>query len=323
MAQPVRQALLLLRRIRIFGPNSLKMKHALLLTLAFLFAAACGAQPLRLAVYQYADNPRVRNLEPLARHLGRQLGTETTVHSYPNVQAMIRGLQAGEVDLGFISTFGYLLLTLDSTPHPMQPLCALGSDAPEGQYRTAVVARRSTGFTRLSDLAEKSARPARLALVAPGSTSGNLVPRLLLAGAGIGAAEAHFASVRYAGTHARALELLRLDSADVAAMGSAEWDRLAPAARKDLVLLQLSGDIPLGPALINRQLPEAIRAQVLALLLDLHRSNTGALGALKAAWTEARNADRFVPICPRPYRAYLQGFGSEAAVEALLRTFAR
>src|SRR5687767_11099560 len=91
------------------------------LLLFFVFVSVFSfAQTLRIAVYQYADNPRIKNLEPLAVHLQKQLGIQTAVKSYPNVHALIKGMQENEVDLAFISTFGYLLLQAGSD-HPMVP----------------------------------------------------------------------------------------------------------------------------------------------------------------------------------------------------------
>ncbi|GAA4342558.1 phosphate/phosphite/phosphonate ABC transporter substrate-binding protein [Flaviaesturariibacter amylovorans] len=298
------------------------MKTRTLLFLFLLCSLFAGAQPLRLAVYQYADNPRIRNLEPVAAYLGRALGRETTVRSYPDVHALIRGLQAGEVDLAFISTFGYLLLAGDSLSHPMRPLCALAADQPQGQYRTAFVARREVVVSTWPQLGDPGAESLRLALVASGSTSGNLVPRLMLGGIGIGKADAHFASVRYAGTHARALELLLRDSADVAAMGSTEWERLDKARQDRLRLLALSEDIPLGPALVNQRLPAGLQKKIGRLLMRLPASDPAAFDALRAAWTESRNATRFDRVTLADYERYLRSFGSKTPLQALLRSLA-
>src|SRR5690349_17015665 len=105
--------------------------------LFFIFVSGFSfAQTLRIAVYQYADNPRIKNLEPLAGHLQKQLGIQTSVKSYPNVHALIRGMQDNEVDLAFISTFGYLLLQA-GTDHPMLPLAALISPDAKDNYKNS------------------------------------------------------------------------------------------------------------------------------------------------------------------------------------------
>ena len=121
----------------------------LLLVVTLFTAAIAKAQTLRLAVYQYADNPRINNLQPLAEHLQRQLQIETSVRSYPTVHALIKALQQNEVDLAFISTFGYLLLQANNTVHPMLPVAALTAPFAKDNYKCALVGTRGIGLGSL------------------------------------------------------------------------------------------------------------------------------------------------------------------------------
>jgi phosphonate transport system substrate-binding protein len=296
------------------------MKKLLFLSSTLLLLATAGAQSLRIAVYRYDTNARVRNLEPLAAHLGERLKLNTTVRSYPTVHDLIRGMEQNEVDLAFISTFGFLLMQAGKGNHPMLAAAALSTPPSAANYKTAFVARRAFPAASLNELSLYAGK-ARMAFVARGSTSGNLVPRLLLSGQGLPNPEGRFASVRYAGTHARALQLLLSDSADVAAMGSTEWEKLPVVEKELLRLLYLSADIPLGPVLLNRNLPAGQRSAILQVLLQLHEQKREALEALKAAWTEARNATHFIAIDGRHYQPYLKQFGKEKAVEGIIRAF--
>ena len=285
-----------------------------------LLSGIVQAQTLRMAVYQYADNPRISNLQPLADHLQRQLGIPTTVKSYPTVHALINGMQAGEVDVSFISTFGYLLLKANPQQHPMVPVVALTAPNAKDNYKTAVVATKKSAIASMEDLKQQG-KKMRMAFVATGSTSGNLVPRLLLNGVGITDADKHFANVTYAGTHAKAIELLAADSADVAAMGSTEWDKLDSTTRSRLRLLQLSSEIPLGPVLINWAVEKSVAAKITGELLNLHQSNSRALAAIKAAWSEAKQATQFIRIDENHYTPYLKQFGDLQEVERIFRKF--
>ena len=289
-----------------------------------LLVVACSvstlySQPLRIAVYQYADNPRIKNLLPLAAHLQREAGIAATVKSYPTVHALIAGMQKNEVDLAFISTFGYLLLQAGKTAHPMSTLAALVAPEAKDNYKTVIVCKRKAGINTLEDLAAQG-KGLRMVFVAKGSTSGNLVPRLLLSGVQI-AAEKHFSSVSYAGTHANALNWLFSDSADVAALGSSEWEKLEATQKQSLQLLALSAEIPLGPVLINQNLDKNRQQKISESLLQLHANDKAALEAVKAAWSEAKQATHFIPIAPSYYEPYLKQFGREEEVGTIIRAF--
>lgn len=301
-----------------FAPSYMKPIFFLLIVL--FFAMASMAQPLRMAVYQYADNPRTQNLQPLALHLEKRLSIPVTVRSYPTVHALIKGMQNNEVDVAFISTFGYLLLQAGKANHPMLPVAALVAPNAANNYRTAIVSRRDAALSQLEDLRTQGAAK-RMVFVATGSTSGNLVPRLLMNGAGIKEADTHFSSVRYAGTHSQAVQTLLSGSADVAAMGSTEWEKLDTAQKKNLKLLVLSPEIPLGPVLLTKEMTPRLREQVTAELLSLHQSNVPALEAIKEAWSEARQATHFIPITENYYQPFLLHLGTAKDVEAILKKF--
>ena len=241
-------------------------KTFLFIALAFI-TNFCFSQTLGIAVYQYDDNPRIKNLESLANYLQQQLRITASVRSYPTVHALIKGMQNNEVDLAFISTFGYLLLQAGESKHPMTSVAALIAPNAEDNYKTAIVSNRNDSLLTLKDLKTHGAS-SHIAFVAKGSTSGNLVPRLLLNRTDIKDAEKHFASVQYAGTHARAIELLLSDSVDVAAMGSTEWDKLDSIKKAKLSLLHLSSEIPLGPVLLNKEIDNKLKKQMIQALQD-------------------------------------------------------
>ena len=297
------------------------MKKPLLLFTALLVTAITTAQTLRLAVYQYADNPRIKNLQPLADHLQKTLGVQTTVKSYPTVHAFIQGIQNGETDLAFINTFGYLLLEAGRRQYPMIPVLALTVPNAQDNYKTAFLSRKGSSFNTIDDLAAH-AKDIRLALVAEGSTSGNLVPRMVLTKWGVTNAEKAFQSLFYAGTHAKAVEALLSGRADVAAMGSSEYTRLTKDGKDSLKLIWLSSEIPLGPVLLNKSLDPSLQKGIIATLLRIHQTAPPSLEALKAAWSEAKQATHFVRIKKDHYTPFLKQFGSSKEITPILKQFA-
>lgn len=280
------------------------------------------AQQLRIATYQYADNPRVKNLEPLAAHLQKISGHSAEVKSYPTVQLFIQAIQNGEVDLGFINSFGYLLLETSNKSYPMKPVLAMITpDSIKGNYKTAFVVSATSTVKSWEDV-KKYAGALKLALVFSTSTSGNLVPRLGLTNLGINNAERSFKEVKYVGTHANAIAHVLQDSSDIAAMGSAEYDKLSPEQQGKLRLIWLSPEIPLGPALISTKLNKEVQQLLSKELLSLHQTNGAAFTSLKSAWSESRTASQFITITNDYYLPFLERFGSKKDIYPILQQFA-
>lgn len=293
------------------------------LALLFFIAVTATAQPLRIATYQYSTNSRVQNLEPLAAYITQQTGRPTEVKTYLNVPSLTEAIQKSEVDIAFINTFGFLLLETGTTSYPMTAVAALWApDSAKNSYKTLIVAKRASLTGKWQQLSSHCGN-LKLSLVFPASTSGNLVPRLAFNSIGIANADASFSSVTYAGTHRAALLHLLQDSADIAGMGSAEWDRLSEKERAALEIIWTSPDIPLGPALIADRLPPQLQMQIRALLLALPKENPAVFTALKSAWTEGNAAVDFVPVTTVYYEPFLQKFGSKESVHRIIDQFGR
>jgi phosphonate transport system substrate-binding protein len=294
------------------------------LFLFVLSSAVLQAQTIRLATYQYADNPRIKNITPFAEHLRSKYGFDVSVKSYPTVHSFIEAIQNNEVDVALINTFGYLLLETSSKKYPMYPALTLkvNEDAKDN-YKTAFVMHKSKckQFSEIS----ASASSLRFALVAKGSTSGNLVPRLALAGQNINDAETNFKTVYYAGTHKAALDAVLKDSADISAFGHTELEKLQSSdvsAYSKLCVVWMSPEIPLGPVLINTNLSSSISNRIEKAFLLLEKENTPALNDIKSAWTEAKQAGGYIRINKSFYDSFAKRFGTRASLNNILLRFA-
>lgn len=262
-------------------------------------------------------------MEPLAAGIHARTGLETTVVSYPTVQQFITAIQQGEVELAFINTFGYLLLETGQVAYPMQPSAAMVSrDSNARNYRSAFFVPAVSPIKNWKDVLQHAAH-SRLALVFSGSTSGNLVPRLGLTNLGIADADKIFQQVIYTGTHANALQSLLTGTADIAAMGSAEFEKLTPEQQARLRIIWESPDIPLGPALISTRLPAAARTILANELHTLHTTDSAAFNSLKMAWSESQTATLFIPVTNTYYDPFIERFGDKKQVFAILQQFAR
>ena len=263
---------------------------------------------LVFATYRYAENNRIKNIQPFAAYFGKIAGIPVTVRSYNTVHELVSGMKAGEADVVFINTFGYLLLREQSRDYSIAAALRI-PDATQSTYQTAIVSSLQSGLRSLTDLSTKPGKFSML-FVNPGSTSGNLVPRLKFSELGVVDPEKFFTSVGYTKNHALTLKSIIEGKADLGAFGSEEYHRALAAdstIRNKVNLLWESSPIPLGPVLLKKTLPASVVKKLENCLMSLHENNSAAFDAIKSGWTEAIPANRFQPVDDSYYNALLQG----------------
>ena len=302
------------------------MKRYIVLIMALLISFnSCEKDrtTLRLATYTYASNDRIENLQPLAKVLEELTQKPVKTISYPDVASFIDGIKMNEVDIALINTLGYLLLSLDN--EHMRPAMALKvrEDAKDN-YKTVLLTNNSD-IASLEDLREK-VHDLSMLFVAEGSTSGNLVPRLLLSSLGIKSPEDRFKEVGYGGNHTSTLEKLERGNAVVCAIGSNEYFKQVEAdssIRSSARLLWISDEIPLGPVLLNKKLGRETPARTTEALVSLLHTNSPALSSLKAGGSEAKQADRFYPVTDKDYDNFRNVNGNKTDLVEILALFTK
>ncbi len=282
------------------------------------------AQTLRIATYQYADNNRIKNIQPFADLLKAKHGMDTEVKSYPTIHDMIAGIQNNEVDIAFINTFGYFLLETSEKNYPMIPgyTLAVRSDAVDN-YKTAIITPAGSTLKNLEDVG-KTASKSKLMLVATGSTSGNLVPRLAFSNIGLADCENDFKSVGYAGNHTLAIQSIVNQEADISAMGFTEYEKITrdPAMAAKLKLIWRSPEIPLGPVLLHNGLHDSTRSEIVKALQSLHVENKQVLESIKEGWSEAKYASHYISINDSFYDSFRKTLGKDKDLQRILKQFA-
>jgi phosphonate transport system substrate-binding protein len=294
--------------------------------LIFLFiitVSAAEAQPLVIATYQYADNNRIGNIQPLANHIAAKTGQPVEVKSYKTVHLFIEAIQKNEVDLALINSFGYFMLEASANAYPMKPYAVLRvKENAKDNYKTAIIiANRFTADT-LRDI-KQIASSLRLMLVSPGSTSGNLVPRLAFNSVGLKNPETDFKQVSYGKNHKAAIDSVIFGKADIATVGSTEYFSLLKdsSLAKQIKLLWLSPEIPLGPLLINKRVAAPLRDSIVSLLLELHNANEPALEAVKKGWSEAAQTDQFIRLPKDYYKPFRKQSGDKKTMAKIIKQF--
>ena len=281
------------------------------------------AQPLVIATYQYADNNRIGNIQPLADHLAAKTGKAVEVKSYPTVHLLIEAIQKNEVDIALINSFGYFMLEASPVAYPMKPYAVLRvKEHAKDNYKTAIIIAHRFNTDTLHDV-KQIAPSLRLMLVSPGSTSGNLVPRLAFNSIGLKKPETDFKQVSYGKNHKAAVDSVILGKADIAAVGSTEYFSLLKASSraKQIKLLWLSPEIPLGPLLINNRVTTPLRNSIVTLLLELHQTNAPALEAVKKGWSEAAQTDQFIRLQKNYYKPFRKQSGDEKTMAKIIKQF--
>ncbi|MEP5610615.1 MAG: PhnD/SsuA/transferrin family substrate-binding protein [Cyclobacteriaceae bacterium] len=278
-------------------------------------------KPLRLATYTYSTNDRIDNLKPFSQELESLLKRPVQTRSYPDVASFIEGIKSNEVDVALINTLGYLLLSLDNKN--TRPVATLKvQSAAVDNYKTVLL----TNKMDIPDLNSMKNESAELSMmfVAEGSTSGNLVPRLLLSSLGIKSPNEQFKEVKYGGNHTSTFNKLVAGEADICAIGSNEYFK---QIKSDSSLLEsvkplwISAEIPLGPILLNNSLSSSDKEKITSLILSLHENNFAALQSIKKGWSEAKQAEKFYPISDSYYDNFRMVNGNNTDLADILDLF--
>jgi len=271
-----------------------------------------------LATYTYSTNNRLQNLEPLADFLSQKTGLTIKAVSYPSVQTLISAIINDSVDFAMMNTSGYLVLQRNH-PGKVLPLVNLDmGDSLITNYGGCLIATKQTGITSAKDL-KRTKTNYSLALVNSSSTSGNLVPRLILNANGIADAEARFA-VSYSGTHKKVVEDVLNGKAAIGGCGCPEVD----SARKNLafdasaIVIDSFNNIPLGPIVYRKKMDAYVIKAVANSLLTLHQTNSSVFIKFCDGWTEFKQAKRFKKVTDEDYNKFRKMFGNNKMLWKLI-----
>lgn len=279
-----------------------------------------NAKTLVIATYQYGDNPRIKNIEPFAFHLSETADVKTVIKSYASVQLLLQAMNKGEVDVAFMNTFGYLMLREQANTYEISAALHLPDEA-ASVYKSIIATQKGNQIRTLQDAIDRAGDNV-LIFVSPGSTSGNLVPRLKLASMMNDDPEPLFLEVQYAQQHDVALQNMLKEKYAIAAFGSEEYYKLG-IDTVNIHKLWESPPIPLGPVVVKKDLPESLKNDLKKSLLELHEQNSTALESIKAGWTEARPADRYVEVTDTYYESLINLAGNRERAMKIIRRFAR
>lgn len=295
-----------------------KLTILLLLLTGYILQSNAQTKKLVFATYTYSTNNRLQNLEPLTDHLSQQTGYTIVAVSYPTVQALVTAIVNDSVDFAMMNTSGYLTLQRNK-PGVAIPLVNLDmGNTVTTNYAGCLIANKQTGITSTRQLVNDKNK-FTLSLVNPSSTSGNLVPRLLLNANKIAQPENYF-TVSYLGSHRKVAEDIMNIPDGIGGCGCAEIDSVRKYAPFDskVTILDSFNNIPLGPVVYKKRLDKKTVQTIATELQQLHTKAPAVFTNFCAGWTEFKQARAFKKVTDREYNQFRKMFGNNTQLWQLI-----
>lgn len=208
------------------------------------------------------DNPRImyEKYQPLLDYL-----SEKTPYTYElvlkkNYEDTVNALGRGEVDIAFLGPLTYL-----EAKAKYSAICLIRPRGTDGRatYKSVIIKKKDSPITGLSDLKGK-----RFAFSASKSTSGNLMPRYLLANSGIHLSDLNnYANFDYHDSVVKAILKGQYDAGAVRDTVVRKYMKLG------LETVAESGEIPTGPLVVGAKTPFSVAESIKSALLELNPSN--------------------------------------------------
>ncbi len=248
-----------------------------LLALVVLVLAGCGGQ----AKLGTEDNPIVMSFVPsgdtqeiiasgdkLAQMIQDKTGLVIDANVGTDFAAVREAMGAGKAHIGWLNTFNYVLAHEKYGVDVALVTVRYGSTSYKGQ----IIVRADSGIKSLQDLKGKV-----MCWVDPNSTSGYIVPRIMLMANGIDP-DKDFAKTIEAGSHNNVVTQVYNGECDagatyVDARSSVEKD--LPDVKEKVVVLATTSDIPNDNVSFIKDFPQDLREQIVNALLDISKTEEG------------------------------------------------
>jgi len=205
--------------------------------LLFILLSPARAQ-IRFGVIPLVDQKEMESrFQPLAAYLSDKMGEEVILTVGKNYREVEEGLAGGKLDMAFLGPVGAVKVAqVNENVFPLVKVVKNGS----GFYKSYIVARKDSPITRLNQLKGK-----KVAFGDTGSTSSYLIPKFLLAEAGVRLDDLGEAMIT--GSHANVIRAVLNHKADAGGVK----ESLALKNKDKLKVLAISGPIPEFPICVN------------------------------------------------------------------------
>jgi phosphonate transport system substrate-binding protein len=253
--------------------------EAILIALSAVLPAAAlaqaggnGSQPLLFGVVSFY-NPRLMYLkyQPLVDYLSERSGDHWDLVISNSYGPTVAQLCDGTLAAAYLGPFTYVRAHAQCDALPVVRL-RTGSKT---TYQSFIMVKNESPITSLADLRGKT-----FGFGAPLSTSSHLVPRAMLAAAGLDAGRDY--SCKYFWHHEKAARAVLLDEADACGIRDIVGTKFA---QRGLRILARSAPIANFPFVLSPKSPAAVRDELIRSLVLLPRVDQTARETI-AGWDE-------------------------------------
>jgi phosphonate transport system substrate-binding protein len=206
--------------------------------------------------------------DKLAEMLTEKTGYTIEAEVGTDYAAAREAMGAGKAHIGWLNTFNYVLTNEKYGVEAALVTVRYGLNS----YRGQINIRADSGIASLEDLKGKV-----MCWVDPGSTSGYIIPRIMLQANGIDP-DADFAKTVEAGSHNNVITQVYNGDCDAGATfddarSSVEDD--LPDVKEKVVVLATTTDIPNDNVSFVKDMPEEMRTKIVDALLEIAESEEG------------------------------------------------
>lgn len=234
--------------------------------------------------------------ENLANYLSDDLGV--TVEYLPSIDyaAVVTGFKQGDIHLGWyggLTGVQARLFTPDAVAIAQRPR--------DAEFHSVFVANPSLGLTGLADVAGRS-----LTFGSESSTSGHLMPRSFLKGAGVDVEQDLDGPPSYSGSHDTTWKLVESGAFEVGALNEAVWEARVASGDVDVSKVDVFYRTPpyfdyhwVARGDLDDEFGDGTLARLTQALLNIDASH----GQVEADIAEAFQTDRFIATSNANYQA--------------------
>jgi phosphonate transport system substrate-binding protein len=206
--------------------------------------------------------------ETLAQMLSERTGLTVTSNVGTDFSSVREAMCAGQAQIGWLNTFNYVLANEQCGVDAALATSRFGATTYAGQ----IIVRADSGIDSLDDLNGKV-----MCWVDPASTSGYIIPRIMLAAEGIDPDTA-FSQTIEAGSHNNVVTQVYNGDCDAGATfadARTGIEEEVPDVLEQVVVLATTSDIPNDSVSFISDFPEETRAEIVAALMEIAASPEG------------------------------------------------
>ena len=208
--------------------------------------------------------------KPVTDRMGALTGKKIQFFMPTSYASVVEGMLSGFVHVGVLGPYSYVIA---NEKDPNVEVFATYAKRPghlqeEGPgYRGVLVTKKGSKFTSIESL-----KGAVLGLTDPGSTSGNLMPRVVFSDVVGSDLDDYFGKVVYTGSHELSTVAVHQDKVDAAFVATHRFDNVVNKGEvklEEFNVLWKSDPIPQDPFVYRNSLCDAIKAKIAETFLGL------------------------------------------------------